>query len=297
MESIDSGLAAAVNDNDEQVPAGLPAEQVEPQEGRSSRPWAPLNGYVVVDLSSRDRRCLLHQAARRRRRRRSSKSSRPRVIRCAAGRRRAPTSQPGDDGALFSFLACSKHSVVADPPMPTSTTSTRCSPAPTRSCGRAARPSPNMCVLTPAGDPVRAPAPDRHGDHAVRAGRAVAGPSRNGVHAAGVVGRDRRPRPRFGRPRTGLRRRPGRRVPGRCVRQRARRWPRGCAVARELVDLSMLETQILGLTYYPVTYFEMLGRPWRDASAADGARDRPRRRTGWSTSAAAPLSSGSTCAR
>ncbi|MGZ4512012.1 MAG: CaiB/BaiF CoA transferase family protein, partial [Mycobacterium sp.] len=33
----------------------------------------------------------------------------------------------------------------------------------------------------------------------------------------------------------------------------------------ELLDLSMLETQILSLTYYPVTYFEMLGRPWRDA--------------------------------
>ncbi|MFZ1179573.1 MAG: CoA transferase [Mycobacterium sp.] len=33
----------------------------------------------------------------------------------------------------------------------------------------------------------------------------------------------------------------------------------------ELVDLSMLETQILCLTYYPVTYFEMLGHPWRDA--------------------------------
>jgi crotonobetainyl-CoA:carnitine CoA-transferase CaiB-like acyl-CoA transferase len=31
----------------------------------------------------------------------------------------------------------------------------------------------------------------------------------------------------------------------------------------ELVDLSMLEAQILCLTYYPVTYFEMLGRPWR----------------------------------
>ena len=27
----------------------------------------------------------------------------------------------------------------------------------------------------------------------------------------------------------------------------------------------MLETQILCLTYYPVSYFEMLGRPWRDA--------------------------------
>ncbi len=35
--------------------------------------------------------------------------------------------------------------------------------------------------------------------------------------------------------------------------------------AGELIDLSMLETQILSLTYYPVTYFEMLGRPWRDA--------------------------------
>ena len=33
----------------------------------------------------------------------------------------------------------------------------------------------------------------------------------------------------------------------------------------DLIDLSMLETQILCLTYFPVTYFEMLGRPWRDA--------------------------------
>ena len=35
--------------------------------------------------------------------------------------------------------------------------------------------------------------------------------------------------------------------------------------AGDLLDLSMLETQILSLTYYPVTYFEVLGRPWRDA--------------------------------
>lgn len=33
----------------------------------------------------------------------------------------------------------------------------------------------------------------------------------------------------------------------------------------EVIDLSMLETSVLGLTYYPVSYFEMLGRPWRDA--------------------------------
>ncbi len=47
----------------------------------------------------------------------------------------------------------------------------------------------------------------------------------------------------------------------------------------DLVDMSMLEAQILGLTYYPVTFFEMLGRPWRTerkptvpgvAEAADG---------------------------
>lgn len=35
--------------------------------------------------------------------------------------------------------------------------------------------------------------------------------------------------------------------------------------AGQLLDLSMLETQILSLTYFPVTYFEMHGRPWRDA--------------------------------
>ncbi|MCV7359662.1 CaiB/BaiF CoA transferase family protein [Mycolicibacterium fluoranthenivorans] len=47
----------------------------------------------------------------------------------------------------------------------------------------------------------------------------------------------------------------------------------------EFIDLSKLEAQVLGLTYYPVTYFEMLGRPWRTerrptvpgvAQAADG---------------------------
>ncbi|MDD7813028.1 CoA transferase [Mycobacterium sp. CSUR Q5927] len=50
----------------------------------------------------------------------------------------------------------------------------------------------------------------------------------------------------------------------------------------ELLDLSMLETQIMGLTYYPVTYFEMLEKPWRDtrrltvpgiATAKDGLVD------------------------
>ncbi|OBH40557.1 CaiB/BaiF CoA transferase family protein [Mycobacterium mantenii] len=44
----------------------------------------------------------------------------------------------------------------------------------------------------------------------------------------------------------------------------ASRWRRIDGGAGELLDLSMLETQILCLTYYPVSYFELLGRPWRD---------------------------------
>ena len=57
-------------------------------------------------------------------------------------------------------------------------------------------------------------------------------------------------------------------------RMRALRDGRG-----ELIDLSALEAQILGLTYYPVTYYQALGRPWRSerrptvpgvAEAADG---------------------------
>jgi crotonobetainyl-CoA:carnitine CoA-transferase CaiB-like acyl-CoA transferase len=38
---------------------------------------------------------------------------------------------------------------------------------------------------------------------------------------------------------------------------------RGDSGRGELVDLSMLETQILCLTYHPVTFYEQLGRPWR----------------------------------
>lgn len=49
--------------------------------------------------------------------------------------------------------------------------------------------------------------------------------------------------------------------------------------AGELIDLSILEAQILGLTYFPVTFHDALGRPFRDrrrrsvpgiATAADG---------------------------
>ena len=87
--------------------------------------------------------------------------------------------------------------------------------------------------------------------------------------------------------RTGIRRRPGRRLSGRALTASAAtlasrlRQHRGSGEPGELIDLSMLETQILGLTYYPVTYFEMLGRPWRDARQAHRSGSRPcERRSG-----------------
>src|SRR6195952_1690127 len=86
-----------------------------------------------------------------------------------------------------------------------------------------------------------------------------------------MVRRGDRHRARYPGPRAGARRRPG---GGLGIGGLRRRDGHG-----ELVDLSMLEAQILCLTYYPVTYFEMLGRPWRTerrptvpgvAQAADG---------------------------
>ena len=69
----------------------------------------------------------------------------------------------------------------------------------------------------------------------------------------------------------------------------------GVVPSRRLVDLSMLEAQILCLTYYPVS-FEML---WVVRSAIVAGSRFPawrRPQTGWWRWAAAPRSSGSTCA-
>lgn len=65
----------------------------------------------------------------------------------------------------------------------------------------------------------------------------------------------------------------------------------GCG---ELVDLSALEAQILCLTYYPVSYFEMLGGPGA-VNASRPCREWPKPPTGWSPWAAAPRNNGSTC--
>ena len=171
--------------------------------------------------------------------------------------------QPGDDGALFSFLACSKHSVVADPDSDIDYVNALLDGADAVVWSRGSSVAEHV-VLTPAAIRVRAPAPDRHLDHAVRAGRALADrPATEFTLQAwsgGIVGLGR-----------GSADRAPVYVGGQVGEYLAGAYASAATLASrlrggaELVDVSMLETQILGLTYYPVAYYEMLGRPWRDA--------------------------------
>lgn len=169
----------------------------------------------------------------------------------------------GADGALFSYLACSKHSVVADPDRDTDLVDTLLADAhavvwsrgpgiagaPGFGPGEIHRRHPHLTVtaITPFG--LDGPWKDRPATEftlqawsggIVGLGRGT--PDRAPVHVGGQVGDY---------------------LAGAyaSVATLASRMRGGA----ELVDLSMLETSILGLTYYPVTYFEMLGRPWRDA--------------------------------
>lgn len=169
------------------------------------------------------------------------------------------------DGALFSFLAGSKHSVVADP--------------------EAVADSELVAKLLAAADAVVWSSGsivaerftpqwirDRHPDLIVTSITpfGLHGPWRDRAAteftlqawSGGIVGLGR-----------GVAERPPVFVGGQVGEYLAGAYASAAILAAlhggrghgELIDLSMLETQILGLTYYPVTYFEMLGRPWRDA--------------------------------
>ncbi|OBI91593.1 CaiB/BaiF CoA-transferase family protein [Mycobacterium asiaticum] len=173
------------------------------------------------------------------------------------------TIAPGCDGALFSFLAGSKRSVVVDPRdaddigllnrllaaadavvwSPGSTVAQSFTPHKIRGN------HPHLVVtsITPFG--LDGPWRDRAATEftlqawsggIIGLGRGVA--DRAPVHVGGQVGEY---------------------LAG--AYASAATLAARCLGRGELIDLSMLETQILGLTYYPVTYFEMLGRPWRDA--------------------------------
>ncbi len=240
---------------------------------------APLDGYVVVDLSSgiAGGYCtkLLADGGARVVKVESPEGD-PLRSWSASG---APVDAAAG-GPLFSFLACSKHSVVVDPADVVSV--------------EALLASADAVVWTP-GSPLAAReelAPqcilDRHPHLVVTS-----------ITPFGLTG------PWSGRAATeftlqawsggaiGIGRGDQTRAPAH-VGGQAGDWLAGAYAAAftlasrtraladgrgELVDLSALEAQILGLTYYPVTFFELLGRPWRTerkptvpgvAQAADG---------------------------
>jgi crotonobetainyl-CoA:carnitine CoA-transferase CaiB-like acyl-CoA transferase len=173
--------------------------------------------------------------------------------------------ESGSDGALFSFLACSKHSVVADPDIAgdvefvydllaaadavvwsRGSTVADCE-AFTPAALRRSHPHLTVTAISPFG--LDGPWRDRPAtEFTLQAwSGGIIGLGRGSPYRAPVF------------------------VGGQVGEYLAGAYASAATLVSrlrgggELVDLSMLETQILGLTYYPVTYFQMLGRPWRDA--------------------------------
>jgi crotonobetainyl-CoA:carnitine CoA-transferase CaiB-like acyl-CoA transferase len=167
---------------------------------------------------------------------------------------------PGTDGALFSFLAGGKRSVVVDPDDTSLldatlaaadavvwSRGTRLAEHPSLAPEEIHRRHPHLTVtaITPFG--LTGPWRDRPAtEFTLQAwsggiiGLGRGDPDRAPVHVGGQVGE----------------------------------WLAGTYAAAatlisraagrsRLVDLSMLETEILCMTYYPVTFFELLGRPFR----------------------------------
>jgi crotonobetainyl-CoA:carnitine CoA-transferase CaiB-like acyl-CoA transferase len=177
--------------------------------------------------------------------------------------------EPGGDGALFGFLAGSKHSVVADSDIDGDTdfvndllasadavvwsrgSSLAECDAFTPAALRRSHPHLTITSLTPFG--LEGPWCDRPAtEFTLQAwsggivGLGRGSPDRAPVFVGGQVGDYLA----------------GAYASAATLTSRLRQIESGVG---ELLDLSMLEAQILGLTYYPVTFFQMLGRPWRDA--------------------------------
>ncbi len=182
---------------------------------------------------------------------------------------------PGDDGALFSFLACSKHSVVVDPRDAADVSMLRAlikqgdavvwsrgsgivgSDEFTPAAITAAHPDLTVTAITPFG--LHGPWADKPATEFTT--QAWSG----GVIGLGRGAQDRAPL---------------------FVAGQIGEWLAGAyaavgtmAVSSGLVDVSTLEAQILGLTYYSVSFNDALGRPFRDrrrltvpgvATASDG---------------------------
>ena len=164
---------------------------------------------------------------------------------------------PGEDGALFSYLACSKHGVVVDGDTDADFIDALLADADAVVWSRgsiltpaailSAHPHLTVTAITPFG--LEGPWRDKPATEFTL--QAWSG----GIVGLGRGSADRAPV--F--------------VGGQVGEYLAGAYASAATLASrmrgaaELIDLSMLEAQILGLTYDPVTYYEMLGRPWRDA--------------------------------
>jgi crotonobetainyl-CoA:carnitine CoA-transferase CaiB-like acyl-CoA transferase len=224
----------------------------------------PLNGYTVVELSSgvAGAYCtkLLADGGAR-----VIKIESPQGDPLRRWSASGASIEKGCDGALFGFLAGSKHSVVADPDgdaefvddllaAADAVVWSRGSSVAESFLPAAVREShPHLLVtsITPFG--LEGPWRDRPATEFTL--QAWSG----GIVGLGRGSADRAPVFVGGQVGEYL---AGAYASAATLASRLRQRETG---AGELLDLSMLETQILGLTYFPVTFFQMLGRPWRDA--------------------------------
>jgi crotonobetainyl-CoA:carnitine CoA-transferase CaiB-like acyl-CoA transferase len=224
----------------------------------------PLNGYTVVDLCSgiAGAYCtkLLADGGAR-----VIKVESPQGDPLRRWSASGAAIENGGDGALFGFLAGSKHSVVADPEADAAFVDDLLAAADavvwsrgssvaelfTPAAMRESHPHLLVTSITPFG--LEGPWSDRPATEFTL--QAWSG----GIVGLGRGSADRAPVFVGGQVGEYL---AGAYASAATLASRRRQLDTG---AGELIDLSMLETQILGLTYYPVTYFQMLGRPWRDA--------------------------------
>jgi crotonobetainyl-CoA:carnitine CoA-transferase CaiB-like acyl-CoA transferase len=178
----------------------------------------------------------------------------------------------GSDGALFSYLACSKHSVTVDPDDPDDlgllerlltdadavvwSRNSRITERPSLTAGEIHRRHPRLTVtsITPFG--LTGPWSDRLAtEFTLQAwsggivGLGRGSPHRAPVHVGGQVGEWL----------TGAYASAGTLA--------SKIGTSGTGVG-DLVDVSMLETEILCLTYYSVSFFDVLKRPFRTTRAA-----------------------------
>ena len=179
---------------------------------------------------------------------------------------------PGSDGALFGHLACSKDSVVVDPDDPDDaellerllsgadavvwSQDSRITEQPSLTADEIHRRHPRLTVtaITPFG--LHGPWSDRPAtEFTVQAasggivGLGRGSPDRAPVHVGGQVGEWL----------TGA---------YACAGTLTSSIGTGQSGIGDLVDVSMLETEILCLTYYSVSFFDVLRRPFRTKRAA-----------------------------